>query len=125
LITDPDNHHFKVLLLSSSLRHANVAPRNFFDLPVFHTNSLEALLARDSCGKKARKTKKMSFEKRKKSHGKPLDKAQRIRYYTTSNGNEADTTKHKQFRFCIIWTLTTEEWKAELELEQLGKTLAE
>ena len=65
-------------------------------------------------------TEKMSFEKRKKSHGKPLDKAQRIKYYKQATETKQVNKKKAPARFYGKRTLTTEEWKAELELEQVG-----
>jgi hypothetical protein len=57
----------------------------------------------------------MSFESGAKVRGKPLDKAQKSKYY-----KEATETKHlkkniRDVRFRDKGTLTTEEWKAELE----------
>ena len=63
----------------------------------------------------------MSFEKAKKVVGKPLDKAQSSKYTKQATETKQIIENKGDARFCLLWTLTTEEWKAELELERIGK----
>ncbi len=59
----------------------------------------------------------MSFGKRQKVIGKPLDKRpEKVYSKVASETNE----KRSNVRFRNKGTLTTEEWKAELELERIG-----
>lgn len=64
--------------------------------------------------------KKMSFEKGEKVRAKALDKAQRIKYYKQATETKQLSENTTVARFCDTRTLTTEEWKAELELERMN-----
>ena len=66
----------------------------------------------------------MSFENAQKVMAKPLDKAQQIKYSSLTTETEQLTENESVSRFCEKRTLTTEEWKAELELEQCSVSCA-